>query len=121
LNMDSLSVTAGILTIVVAYQDVLSKAKALISTAQPELFAELEIYGEILSEISNIALQSTELPKSAQMCMRLCQDRIDQVCKQISEGKEKPIKRNWRNHDGLKAELESMRSSIVLLRDIVME
>jgi neutral trehalase len=119
--MDPLSATSGILTIVVAYQDVLSKAKALISTAQPELFAELEIYGEILSEISNIALQSTELPTSAQMCMRLCQDRIDQVYKQISEEEKKPIKRIWHDHGGLKAELESMRSSIVLLRDIVME
>lgn len=72
----------------------LSKAKALYKspTVHLELFSELEIYGEILSEISNIALQSTELPKSAQMCMRLCRDRIDRVFKQILQEKENVVK-----------------------------
>ncbi|GIZ41324.1 hypothetical protein CKM354_000463100 [Cercospora kikuchii] len=118
--MDPVSAVSGILTIVGAYQTLLNRVRK--SSPDPDdATLELEIYGEILSEISNFALQSDSLPKSAQMCMQLCIQRINHVIKQLLGEKHGVLRAALRSHEALESSLNRLKNCIMLLRDIVMD
>ncbi|PPJ56949.1 hypothetical protein CBER1_02282 [Cercospora berteroae] len=118
--MDPISAASGILKTVGTYQTFLNRVRKSLSYLK-DATLELEIYGEILSEISNFALQSDSLPKSAQICMQLCIQRIGYVEKYLQGEKDSVFRAALRSHEALESSLKGLKNCIMLLRNTVMD
>ena len=113
--MDPLSITASIISLASYALQVgetpqgLESDKAFVVTA----VAEVDIYALISREVSDIALQSAEVPSSATKCMQLYHKHLEVLNNQASAKHPKA--------DDIRSALSDFRSTVMLLRDIVME
>lgn len=117
-GLEAVGVAAGVLSLLKGYQRgiegvrELRKAR-LFNEALGADIQEFGVFGGILEELGRVALQSTETSLSAAKCLELCHKNMEDFNGQILARRSDPA--------NVKAAFARVRSSIILLRDIVME
>jgi len=109
--MDPLGFTTHILSIVNTGLSIVSKLRSTLRASN--VGAEVHLYTLLLREISDVVLQNAEVLPSAIACLQQCQERLDDLQRVVSASKPQ--------FGSIQLAVSDFRSSVMLLRDIVME
>lgn len=111
--MSGIELAAAVLGLTSVFSKTLGFYSSLAQRHIVDGHGELEIYVRILQEVSDMALQSTELPESANLCLHMCRHYLEDLDREV-RAKKPDTKR-------FKVIVSDLRNSIMLLRGTVME